>query len=451
MSSFKPGPQHLTRLRLLIALVVLLLVACDTMKYSEVEEKSFTVGNSPSLTVESFGGDVTVHAGEKATPTTTATATEQRQIVTPTKTAPPPPSDLEKLLIDVFAPQPGEKVLVMIDLPHGKWTDNERWADRREMAIEWHSAFQQLGTKLGFSVHPLLTYPATGAHNGPLPEEGEMDGQRVRFEEILTETNIVVALTEYSATAPLIESSQKLPNLRAASMPGVKKSMEQTALAADYSEVARKSHILAARLDQALGAEVEFSTGHRMYFDLRNRKAEADDGQLHADKEGMRVINLPSGEAYIAPYEGELEGQPSQTEGTTPVIYDDELVLFRVQENRIVEVIGDSPEAAQIRDYIAVDEARRNIAELGLGCNDKAVISGNVLEDEKVLGMHWALGRSDHIGGTVGVTDFSDPSHVVHWDIVYPKGGPIEIASLVLEYEDGTSEEIIKDGQYTIF
>jgi hypothetical protein len=359
--------------------------------------------------------------------------------------------DLEKLLIDVFAPQSGEKVLVMSDLPHGEYTDNGKWVDRREMSTEWHSAFQQLGSKLGFSVHPLLTYAATGAHSAPLPEEGEMEGQRVRLEDILADANIVIALTEYSATAPLIGFSQKLPNLRAASMPGVMKSMEQTALAADYSEVARKSHILAARLDQAVGAQVEFSTGHQLYFDLRNRKAEADDGQVHADKKGMRLINLPSGEAFIAPYEGELEGQPSRTEGTIPVMYDDELVLFRVEENRIVEVIGDGPQAAQKRDYFAVDQARRNIAELGLGCNDKAVISGSLLEDEKVLGMHWAYGRSDHVGGTVGVADFSDPSHVVHQDIVYPKGGSIDIVSLVLEYKDGTSEGIIKDGQYTIF
>lgn len=359
--------------------------------------------------------------------------------------------DLEKLLIDVFAPQSGEKVLVMSDLPHGEWTDNEKWADRREMAMEWHSALQRLGSKLGFSVHPLLTYPATGAHSAPLPQEGEMEGQHLRFEDVLSDTNIVVALTEYSATAPLIEFSQKLPNLRAASMPGVMKSMEQTALAADYSEVARRSHILAAKLGQAVGARVEFSTGHRMYFDLRYREAEVDDGQLHADKKGIRLINLPSGEACIAPYEGELESQPSQTEGMIPAIYDDELVLFKVQENRIVEVIGDGPQAAQKRDYFAVDQARRNIAELGLGCNDKAVISGSVLEDEKVPGLHWAYGRSDHIGGTVGVADFSDPGHVVHDDIVYPEGGRVEIASLLLEYEDGTSEEIIRDSQYAIF
>jgi hypothetical protein len=359
--------------------------------------------------------------------------------------------DLEKLIIDVFAPQPGEKVLVMRDLPHGELTDNEKWAERREMAGEWHSAFERLGSKLGFSVHSLLTFPGTGANNGPLPEEGEMDGQPVRFADILADTNIVVALTEFSATAPLIGFSQKLPKMRAASMPKVMRSMEKTALAADYSEVARKSHLLAGKLDRAVGARVEFSTGHQVYFDLRDRQAEADDGQLHADKKGIRLINLPSGEAFSAPYEGELEGQPSRTEGTIPVMYDDELVLFGVQQNRIVEVIGDGHQAAQKRDYFAVDEARRNIAELGLGCNDKAVISGSVLEDEKVLGMHWAYGLSDHLGGTVGVAEFSDPSYAVHQDIVYAKGGAIEVASLVLEYEDGTSEEIIEDGQYTIF
>ncbi len=359
--------------------------------------------------------------------------------------------DLEKLLTDVFAPQSGEKVLVMTDLPRGKLKDHEAWAERREMAKEWHAAFEKLGAEVGFSVHPLLTFPATGASNSPLPEEGEMDGQTVRFEDILADANIVVALTEYSATAPLIKYTEKLPNLRVASMPGVMKRMEETALAADYAEVARKGHILAERLDRALGAEVEFSTGHQMYFDLRNRTAKVDDGQLHADKEGFRVINLPSGEAFIAPYEGELEGQPSQTEGTIPLMYRDELVLLEVQANRIVEIIGDTPQAAEIRGYIGADEARRNIAELGLGCNDKAIVTGNVLEDEKVLGMHWALGRSDHLGGTVGVEDFSQPSHVVHWDFVYPVGGSIHVVSLTLKYQDGTSEEIIKDGQFTVF
>ena len=359
--------------------------------------------------------------------------------------------DLEKLIVDVFAPQAGERVLVMVDVPHGELKDNDEWAERRQMAEEWHTAFQRLGEKQTFSVHPPLTYQATGASNSDLPEEGKIEGKTVRFDDVLSDTNIAVALTEYSASAPLIKYSQKFPALRAASMPRVTRSMEKTALAADYGEVARKSRILADKLDDAIGAKVDFSTGHRVYFDLRNRHAEADDGQLHTDKTGIRLINLPSGEACIAPYEGEVEDQSSRTEGTIPDVYEGEPVLYEVQENRIVEVIGDGPKAAEMRDYFSVDQARRNIAELGLGCNDAAVVSGNVLEDEKVLGMHWAYGRSDHIGGIVGVSEFGDPAHVVHQDIVYAKGGAVDIDSLVLEYEDGTSEEIIKDAQYTIF
>jgi hypothetical protein len=359
--------------------------------------------------------------------------------------------DFERLVNDVFAPQPGEKILVMIDLPHGEFSDHSEWVLRREMAEEWHEGLEQLATEMDFSVHPLFTYQATGQHSGSLPEEGKMGGQPVRLEEILADTDIVIALTEYSATAPLIEFVQRYPDLRAASMPTVTKAMEQTALAADYQEVARKCQILVERLDRALGAEVEFATGQRMYFDLRYRKAEVDDGQLHADKDGMRVINLPSGEAYIVPYEGEIEGQPSLTEGEIPVMCGNEVVSLTVEGNRIIEVLGSGECAAGFREYIFQDEARRNIAELGLGVNDTAVVTGNVLEDEKVPGMHWAFGLSEALGGTVGADDFSDPSHVVHQDIVYPKGGVIEVASLVLNYEDGTSEEIIKDGVYTTF
>jgi hypothetical protein len=359
--------------------------------------------------------------------------------------------DLDKLLIDVFAPQPGEKVLVMTDSPHGEWADSEKWAERREMAVDWLAAFRRLGSNIGLTVLPLLTYPATGTDNGVLPDEGEMGGERVRLQAVLAQTNIVVAFGEFSPTAPLIEASERAPALRGATMPGVMRSMERTALAADYSEVARKGQILATKLDAVVGARVQFSTGHQLYFDLRYRTADADDGQAHADRRGIRIINLPSGETCIAPYEGEKKGLPSRTEGEIPAMYGDELVLFKVQGNLIVEVVGEGPRAAHLREYLAVDQARRNIAELGLGCNDRAVLSGEVLEDEKVLGLHWAYGRSEHLGGTVGVGSFSDPSHVVHQDIVYAKGGPIEISSVVLVNEDGSTEQIMRDSRYTVF
>ena len=45
-----------------------------------------------------------------------------------------------------------------------------------------------------------------------------------------------------------------------------------------------------------------------------------------------------------------------------------------------------------------------NLAELGIGTNERATLTGNILEDEKILGtVHVAFGASAGIGGTVSV------------------------------------------------
>jgi leucyl aminopeptidase (aminopeptidase T) len=45
-----------------------------------------------------------------------------------------------------------------------------------------------------------------------------------------------------------------------------------------------------------------------------------------------------------------------------------------------------------------------NVAELGIGTNESAILTGNILEDEKILGTaHVAFGASAAIGGTIQV------------------------------------------------
>ena len=353
--------------------------------------------------------------------------------------------DLEKLLRDVFAPAPGERVTVLVDLPHGKWADDEDWIERRKMAEEWRQAF----ARLGLVTQPLVTYPCTGAGNADLPEFGTQDGKQVCIDDLLAQTNIGISMTRFSATAPLMAYARKHPTFRAASMPNVLRRMEKSALAADYRDVARKAAILEERLNRAESADIEFSTGHRVTFDLRHRTAHADDGRCTADRD-HRVINLPSGEAFIVPYEGEIAGDPSRTAGRIPVGWKGELAVLHVAANRIGDIEGDNAYAQKLREHFAVDEARRNIAELGLGCNDRAIITGNVLEDEKA-GLHWAYGRSEHLGGVFSPDKFKNPANVVHNDIVYAKGCPVETRSLVLKYKAGGSEEIMRDSAYTVF
>ncbi len=353
--------------------------------------------------------------------------------------------DLIKLLRDVFDPAPGERVLVLVDLPRPGLPDTEDWAERRRMAAEWRAGFVHLGC----DVAPLLEIPASAGNNADLPAIGAADGQPVAVPAAIARANIVVAMTKNSATAPLSAYVKQRDDLRVASMPGVLRRMERTALAADYAEVARRTHLLADRLTHAESAEVEFETGHTFTFDLRHRIGHADDGQCTRDKTGFRLINLPSGEAFIVPYEGERPDDPSRTRGVIPVRWQGDTALLHVEANRITDIEGGAY-ADSLRAHFEVDPARRNIAELGLGCNDDAVVLGSVLEDEKA-GFHWAYGRSEHLGGVTGPDAFLAPGHVVHHDIVYADGCPLTVRSVTLVYPDARRECILRNNRYTLW
>ena len=57
--------------------------------------------------------------------------------------------DVKKLLEDVFDPQEGEKVTVMVDLPHGAVAENDGWQARRGMAERWRGALIELAAERG--------------------------------------------------------------------------------------------------------------------------------------------------------------------------------------------------------------------------------------------------------------------------------------------------------------
>lgn len=362
--------------------------------------------------------------------------------------------DLERFVIDVFDPVPGETVAVLVDLPTPSVPDKPAWQERRKMAAAWRDGIETLGRRIGFDTLPLVGYPATGRSGADLPAEAAIAGRPASLRDILDRASLLLALTEFSPTAALVDVCKRRPGadvFRAASMPGVEKRMEETSLAADYAEVARRCRLLKEAFQATERAEVEFSTGHRAAFDFRHRVCEADDGYLHRDKiDDIPVINLPSGETFVVPYESEKPGDPSGTEGDLPVAEGAENVVFQVKANRIVAVKGDGPAAASYRAFFEADPARANIAELAFGCNERAVVTGNVLEDEKA-GFHWAYGRSDHLGGVTGLAAFKSPDTVVHQDIVYAKTSPISVRKADLIAADGRRTGIIRDGSYILW
>jgi len=56
-----------------------------------------------------------------------------------------------------------------------------------------------------------------------------------------------------------------------------------------------------------------------------------------------------------------------------------------------------------------VSRHARTVAEFGIGTNDKAILSGKIIEDEKVMGtIHIAFGDNKSMGGSVRVASHLD-------------------------------------------
>jgi len=335
-----------------------------------------------------------------------------------------------KLFQYVFAPKKGEKILLLVDTPHDNIKDNEKWKDRRKMAQEWYKTFKEIGDSSDFTVK-LFEYQTTGIHNTPLPNQ-VMDKIRT--------SNLVIAMTEFSASSSLLQITRsENSQIRCASMPLVEKRMEKTAFTANYELVQQYALAIKKLLDKAIGAKILFNTGDTLFIDLRNREGLAEAGDC--TKPGQ-CINFPSGEACIAPYEAvdkecNVFGE-SKTEGIWPVSYNTDILKYKVKKNRITEVIGTGEKAEEMRAFFSEEDSHRNIAELGIGCNPKAVVTGNPLEDEKV-GLHIAYGMSIHLGGKIK----SD----THFDIIHAKGCSIEGTNLSLFNKNEPSIQLIKNAQ----
>ncbi len=375
--------------------------------------------------------------------------------------------ELSDLIERVFEPASSDRTLaILVDLPDEVLEDSPAWKARREMAAGWASALTGARDRNDIDVS-LVLYRNARANNADLPSEAVIwdpdadlppdadritGGTETTMAAVLADHRLLLAPTELSATAPLKMLCPKY-GCRAATMPGFSPEMVP-ALRLDYGEVNRRVGILKELLDRATAADCLFrlSSGeeYSLRLDLRHRTAHASGGLL--TRPGM-AGNLPSGEAYIVPYEGEVAGDPSGTEGVLPVQLDGEIVLYRVEGNRAVSAIGDGPISRREAGLVAAEPAYANLAELGLGVLAAFGIRpvGEVLLDEK-LGLHIAFGRSEHFGGQVGPEDFSGPEAVTHQDRVYIEELQPDVtpARVVLKFEDEGPVELMREGRYSI-
>jgi leucyl aminopeptidase (aminopeptidase T) len=210
-------------------------------------------------------------------------------------------------------------------------------------------------------------------------------------------SDLYIAATTRSLSHTFARKNATDAGARGATMPGVTAEMLGRVMAVEFDTMARRSRAVAELLTAGSLARITCPRGTEATIDLTGRAGIADDGDLTSPG---AFGNLPCGEAFIAPLggEGRIVAASLASLGLS-----DEPAVLTLKGGRLVAAAGGlGPE--YLRRLSAHGELGTNLAELGVGTNDQARLTGNVLEDEKILGtIHVAFGASAAIGGTVSV------------------------------------------------
>jgi leucyl aminopeptidase (aminopeptidase T) len=220
----------------------------------------------------------------------------------------------------------------------------------------------------------------------------------------LAHCDVFIAPTSKSLSHTPARKAATDRGARGATMPGVTADMLARVMAADFDAMAARSQALKALLDRSSEAHLTCPRGSDLTVNLEGRGGISDDGDLTAPG---AFGNLPCGEGFIAPVWG--EGTVVAV-SLSPLGLSDPPARLTVTDGRIVDAEGGlGPEYLEL--LRAHGEGGTNFAELGIGTNERAQLTGNVLEDEKILGtVHVAFGASAGIGGSVSVP--------IHLDVV---------------------------------
>jgi leucyl aminopeptidase (aminopeptidase T) len=246
------------------------------------------------------------------------------------------------------------------------------------------------------AITAMITERATHGTEPPRPVAAAMKASDV----VLCPT--VQSLSHTAARREATEAGARI-----ATLPGVTEEMLARVMSADVEGLRRNGAELAELLTAASEARITDANGSDMRLGLGDREGIPDAGDLTSPG---AFGNLPCGEGFIAPIEGTSEGTLI-VDGTIGGIGRvNEPVEITVQAGHLTDASG--PQGAQLVEMLATGGPEgTNVAELGIGTNEKAILTGELLEDEKILGTcHVAFGASAAIGGTVQVP--------IHIDVV---------------------------------
>ncbi|ARK25134.1 aminopeptidase [Sporosarcina sp. P37] len=209
--------------------------------------------------------------------------------------------------------------------------------------------------------------------------------------------DLVFCLTKHSLTHTVARKNANTHGISVITMPGITEDMFLNgAMSADYSRVEEETFSMTERLTEANTVTIQTGEAHELVIPVTGRDGVPSTGVFRGQAASG---NLPSGEAYIAPLEGEAEGRIEINGSISGIGLVAEPVLLTIEKGRLIDASGE--DGKKLLELLG-DGDGRYLCELGIGTNHAARLTGNILEDEKAYEtIHVAFGSNHTFGGKI--------------------------------------------------
>ena len=236
----------------------------------------------------------------------------------------------------------------------------------------------------------------------------EINGEEPPFaiSEMMKMVDVVVIPTAKSLTHTDSRRNAVKEGVRVGTMPGISVEIMSRCLNADFDKIVELTEYVAKRLEGVKTVKVVTEAGTNLVMPIEGRMIIPSTGVL---REKGQSGNMPSGETYLAPIEGKSNGTLVIDGSMAGIGVIKTPIKVEIRDGYAEEITGGEEAQRLIAMLDKNGREARAVAEFGIGTNYKAILSGQILEDEKVLGtIHVAFGNNLTMGGSIAVNSHLD-------------------------------------------
>ncbi len=232
----------------------------------------------------------------------------------------------------------------------------------------------------------------------------ELNGQEPpeQIAELMKSVDVVICPTSKSLTHTNARREASKQGVRIGTMPGITADSMARCLSSNADEIIEINDRLATILQNTREIRVTTKLGTDIVLPIKNRKIISSTGVLRKIGESG---NIPSGEVYCAPIEGKTNGKIVIDGSIAGIGLLQSPVTIEINDGFAEKFTGKTEEARRLEKMLQdVGKYARAVGEFGIGTNSKAKLTGDILEDEKVMGtIHIAFGNNISMGGKINV------------------------------------------------